>query len=86
MDPEARCAAKMFNEKQCTRRPQKNCEFCGTHKKKNKANEHRLEVVLKEQDGIPHFCDALGNVYKAEHIMSNHTNPEIIGSYNELFP
>jgi len=87
-----RCCAKRASDAQCTRRKKEGYEFCGTHLKgtphgtitseeDNAANVQKIEVWTQEIQGIIYYIDKLGNVYQAEDIVSNKTNPKIIAKY-----
>ena len=84
-----RCCACRANGEQCTRRRKDASQFCGTHIKGTPngithENPHtnqiqtKKEVWAQEISGIIYYLDQENNVYKAEDIMSNKVNPEII--------
>ena len=84
-----RCCACRANGEQCTRRRKDGSQFCGTHIKGTPngitdENPHtnqiqtKKEVWAQEISGIIYYLDKENNVYKAEDIMSNKVNPEII--------
>ena len=91
-----RCCACRANGEQCSRRKQDNENYCGTHIKgtphgsintiKENTNNSlkKVEVSLKEIQGIWHYVDDNKNIYKTEDVLSNRLNPSIIGSYREL--
>jgi len=87
-----RCTARKANNDQCTRRRKEGCEFCGTHSKGaphglmdsttiDSKLSHKLDVFGEEVGGIIYYMDKHNNVYKMEDIMSEKTNPDIIGTY-----
>ena len=84
-----RCCACRANGEQCTRRRKDGSQFCGTHIKGTpngitNENPHtnliqtKKEVWAQEVQGIIYYLDKDNNVYKAEDIMANKVNPEII--------
>jgi len=92
---ENRCNANRADNDRCTRKRKDGHEYCGTHLKgtpngcSSENNHHqnilkKLEVTVQEIDGILHYIDSFGNVYKAEDIMSNKENPQVIGKYSTL--
>lgn len=88
-----RCTAKRANGEQCTRRKKHNCEFCGTHVKgtphgileKGKSNDNKVkikvEIWVKEINGINYYIDRCNNVYKPEDIIQNSETPKVIGKW-----
>ena len=91
-----RCCACRANGEQCTRRKQDGLNFCGTH---NKGTPHgtiealledvvptssKIEVSIKEINGIHLYVDERKNIYKTEEILQNQLNPTIIGKYTEV--
>ena len=88
-----RCCAKRANDEQCTRRKKSGNEYCGTHLKgtpngimdasstENISTTHRVEVWAQEIAGITYYIDSGGNVYEAEDIVMNKTNPKIVAHY-----
>jgi hypothetical protein len=86
-----RCCAKRASSEQCTRRKKEGCEYCGTHMKgtphglveneENKQTTQKIEVWAQEILGIIYYIDKFGNVYQAEEIVSNKTNPKVIAKY-----
>jgi len=87
-----RCCAKRANGEQCTRRKKEEDGYCGTHMKgtphgvidtQNEAVDHgqKVEVWAQDIQGIVYYIDKNGNVYQAEDIISNKTNPKIIAKY-----
>ena len=84
-----RCGAKRANGEQCTRRKKEGDEYCGTHMKgtphgvvdtqeENKQTTQKVEVWAQDIQGIIYYIDKNMNVYQAEDIVSNKTNPNII--------
>ena len=82
-----------MNDEQCTRR-KKNENYCGTHIKGiphgniNSNNgkceaqtSYKIEVCVKDINGIIYYIDKNGNIYQVEDIISNNKNPKIIGKY-----
>jgi hypothetical protein len=86
-----RCCAKRASNEQCTRRKKEGCEYCGTHMKgtphglveneENKQTTQKIEVWAQEILGIVYYIDKFGNVYQAEDIVNNKTNPKVIAKY-----
>jgi len=86
-----RCCAKRASSEQCTRRKKEGCEYCGTHMKgtphglveneENKQTTQKIEVWAQEILGIVYYIDKFGNVYQAEDIVNNKTNPKVIAKY-----
>lgn len=86
-----RCCAKRASSEQCTRRKKDGCEYCGTHMKgtphglveneENKQTTQKIEVWAQEILGIVYYIDKFGNVYQAEDIVNNKTNPKVIAKY-----
>lgn len=89
-----RCCAKRATEEQCTRRKKVGFEFCGTHVKctphgiYNESEENMtsqetktIEVWAQEIKGIIYYIDKNTNVYKAEDVVGNKVNPQIIAVY-----
>jgi hypothetical protein len=87
-----RCSAKRANGEQCTRRKKEEDEYCGTHMKgtphgvvdiqeENKNTTQKIEVWAQDIQGIIYYIDKSMNVYQAEDILSNKTNPKIIAKY-----
>jgi len=87
-----RCCAKRASNEQCTRRRKEGSEYCGTHMKgtphgivdtqeETKVNTQKIEVWAQDIQGIVYYIDKLNNVYQAEDIVSNKTNPKIIAKY-----
>jgi hypothetical protein len=87
-----RCGAKRASGEQCTRRKKEGDEYCGTHMKgtphgvvdiqeENKQTTQKIEVWAQDIQGIVYYIDKNMNVYQAEDIVSNKTNPKIIAKY-----
>lgn len=87
-----KCSAKRANGEQCTRRKKEEYEYCGTHMKgtphgvvdlqdDNKQTTQKIEVWAQDIQGIVYYIDKSMNVYQAEDIISNKSNPKIIAKY-----
>ncbi len=89
-----RCCAKRATDEQCTRRKKEGHEFCGTHTKgiphgivsanasSSVSGEKRtIEVWAQDINGIMYYIDTMCNVYKAEDVVGNKSNPQIIAKY-----
>lgn len=91
-----RCCAKRANGEQCTRRRKAiEDEYCGTHMKgtphgvvdnseDGKTSDiltQKVEVWAQDIQGIIYYIDKNMNVYQAEDIVNNITNPKIIAKY-----
>jgi hypothetical protein len=87
-----RCCAKRANGEQCTRRKKEEDEYCGTHMKGtphgivdlqegNKQATQKIEVWAQDIQGIIYYIDKNMNVYQAEDIVGNKSNPKIIAKY-----
>jgi hypothetical protein len=87
-----RCCAKLATNEQCTRRKKEGSDCCGTHLKgtphgvidllnDNKPNKQKVDVWAQDIQGIIYYIDKFGNVYQAEDIVINKTNPTIIAKY-----
>jgi hypothetical protein len=87
-----RCCAKRASNEQCTRRRKEDSEYCGTHMKgtphgiidtqeETKVNTQKIEVWAQDIHGIVYYIDKYNNVYQAEDIVGNKTNPKIIAKY-----
>jgi len=92
---ENRCNANRADNDRCTRKRKDGYEYCGTHLKgtpngcSSENNNHKnvlkkVEVTVQEVDGILHYIDSFGNVYKPEDIMTNKENPKVIGKYSRV--
>ena len=85
-----RCTAKRVNGEQCTRRKNKDCEFCGTHIKSipsgtfihegenGKSSIRNMNVFAEEIQGIVYYIDEFQNVYNTIDILEGNENPKII--------
>ena len=87
-----RCFAKRASGEQCTRRKKEGDEYCGTHMKgtphgiidineENKATSQKVELWAQDIQGIIYYIDKNMNVYQAEDIVSNNSNPKVIAKY-----
>lgn len=87
-----RCCAKRANGEQCTRRKKDEDEYCGTHMKGTphgvldlqedvKTVSQKIEVWAQDIQGIIYYIDKNMNVYQAEDVVSNKSNPKIIAKY-----
>jgi S-adenosylmethionine hydrolase len=47
----------------------------------NKQTTQKIEVWAQEILGIVYYIDKFGNVYQAEDIVNNKTNPKVIAKY-----
>lgn len=90
-----RCCAKRASNEQCTRRKKEGSEYCGTHMKgtphgiidiqgEPKNNLQKVEVWAQDIKGIIYYIDKSLNVYQAEDIISNKTNPKVIAKYIKI--
>ena len=88
-----RCCAKRADGEQCTRK-KKDPHYCGTHMKgiphgtvhmtcQVNNSVMKKEVWVEEIGGIMYYLDNNNNVYNAEDIMSNRTNPKIIAKWGK---
>ena len=84
-----RCSAKRVNGEQCTRRKNKDGEYCGTHSKvlpygvfevTNSTNDVKknLNVVAENIQGIMYYIDSFLNVYNTEDILEGKEDPRIV--------
>jgi hypothetical protein len=88
-----RCSAKRATEEQCTRRRKDGYEFCGTHTKGiphgivssnacasgcASGENKTIEVWAQDIAGIMYYIDTECNVYAAEDVVGNKSNPKII--------
>jgi hypothetical protein len=89
-----RCCAKRATDEQCTRRKKEGYEFCGTHTKgiphgivsanasgSASGEKRTIEVWAQDINGIMYYIDTMCNVYKAEDVVGNKSNPQIIAKY-----
>jgi hypothetical protein len=92
---ENRCNALRADDERCTRKRKDGHPFCGTHLKgtPNKIQTDgtgqggvfkKIDVIVKEIDGILYYVDEFMNIYKPEDIIGNKENPSIIGKYSIL--
>lgn len=87
-----RCIGKKANGEQCTRKKKDECSFCGTHEKsqphgvvilsKNEKSLKRCCITILDINGINYYVDDNNNVYNTADILSNNSNPKIIGNVN----
>jgi hypothetical protein len=77
-----RCIATRATGEQCTRRKQENDTFCGTHIKGtphgvydysnvSDPDHNNTSIWTEDINGIIHYVDGCGNVYKTEDILNN---------------
>ena len=90
-----RCAAKLANGEQCTRRRKPDCEYCGTHYKglpnglmdpnenPNASNKKTIDIFAEDIRGIVYYMDKYNNVYKVTDVLEGKENPQIIGKYSK---
>jgi predicted ATP-binding protein involved in virulence len=90
-----RCCAKKANGEQCSRRKKSGVEYCGSHSKctphgvidsienENKNVKHKIDVWVQDIKGILYHLDKNGNVYCAEDIVLNKSNPSVIAKYTK---
>lgn len=99
VSPEERCNGQRGAGSQCTRRKQKDKDYCGTHGKLTLCLESgetsssnkkpvpelskMLEVWTEDINGILYYVDASGKIYDAEDIVCNKKDPRILGRYNK---
>ena len=84
---EERCSARRASGERCTRRKKKGSDCCGTHCKGiphgvisdiEQTRPHtKVEVWAEDFNGVVHYIDAQGNVYKTEDVLKNKINPTI---------
>lgn len=84
-----RCIAKRVNGEQCTRRKNKDNEYCGTHTKalpfgnfdkvelEEKSNQS-MNVFAEDIQGIIYYIDQFLNVYNTVDILEGKEDPKII--------
>lgn len=85
---EERCRARAANNNQCTRRKKHESNFCGTHIKgapngiidDTYTTGNTKQIFTIDINGILHWVDKEGNIYRTSDIISENT-PEIIGKY-----
>jgi hypothetical protein len=84
-----RCTAKRVDGEQCTRRKNKDCEFCGTHIKSlpsgtidedenEKVSIQSMNVFAEDIQGIVYYIDRFLNVYNTADILEGKEDPKII--------
>lgn len=83
-----RCVSKLVNGEQCTRRKNKNCEYCGTHMKVVRPNDYvsnlrietkqTIKVFTENIHGIIYYIDEYLNVYNTEDILDEKEDPRIV--------
>ena len=89
-----RCRALRANCEQCTRRKKDDAKFCGTHIKGIPHGEisdteskepqfKKIQVWIKEVNGIIRHIDKDGNVYDPQDIYQNIENPKIIAKWTK---
>ena len=87
--PCLRCSAKRVNGEQCTRRKNKDGEYCGTHSKvlpygvfdvvKNDDEvKKNINVVAENIQGIMYYIDSFLNVYNTEDILEGKEDPRVV--------
>lgn len=85
-----RCIAKRACEEQCTRKKKDGYEYCGTHIKgvphgvvdsNEKQTTRKVDVWAQNIKGIMYYLDVEGNVYQAEDILMNKSNPKKVCKY-----
>ena len=87
----SRCCAKRSNGEQCSRKKKDDSEYCGTHIKGSPhglidqfmepVTTMKIEVWAQDIKGIIYYIDKFMNVYQAEDIIRNKSNPKIIAKY-----
>lgn len=88
-----RCSARRASGERCTRRKKEGSDCCGTHCKGiphgvisdiEHTNPHtKVEVWAEDFNGIVHYIDAQGNVYKTEDVLKNKSNPTIYARWTK---
>ena len=85
-----RCIALKCNGERCSRK-QKNelVSFCGTHLKganygtttqnNKQIKTEKIQLFLRDVNGISRYIDSLNNVYSMEDILNSSQSPRIIG-------
>lgn len=89
-----RCIAKKANGDQCSRKKKETCNFCGTHEKcqphgvisitNNDKTMKRCCITIMDINGINYYVDDNNNVYNTADILSNSSNPNIIGRLSQI--
>lgn len=87
-----RCIASCYNKLQCSKNKKNNSQYCGIHikgtpygiiaQKSNNIIKH--EVILTEIKGVLCYIDSYNNVYQAEDVIQNKTNPKIIAKWDGI--
>lgn len=79
------CIAKRQTDGvQCTRKKKKGSQYCGTHAKIERKQDHskppmnKMDVSAEDIHGIIYYIDSYNNVYHTEDILENRDNPRII--------
>ena len=90
---EEKCNARRANGERCTRRKKEGSDCCGTHCKGTPHGvisdvEHtrphtKVEVWAEDFNGIVHYIDSQGNVYKTEDVLKNKPNPSIYAKWTK---
>lgn len=92
VNPLNRCCANRSSGEQCTRQRKGEELFCGTHLKgtphgfqvqEQETGKKQVSIWTQDIQGIVYYIDTIGNIYLTEDIMTNCTNPRIIGKYNK---
>ena len=86
--PCSRCSAKRVNGEQCTRRKNKENEYCGTHSKVLPYGvfevkmvddlKRNVNVTAENIQGIMYYIDSFLNVYNTEDILDGKEDPRIV--------
>jgi hypothetical protein len=88
-----RCSARRASGERCTRRKKEGSDCCGTHCKGiphgvisdlEQVRPHtKVEVWAEDFNGIVHYIDSQGNVYKTEDVLKNKPNPTIYAKWTK---
>jgi len=88
-----RCSARRASGERCTRRKKEGSDCCGTHCKGiphgvisdiEQTRPHtKMEVWAEDFNGIVHYIDSQGNVYKTEDVLKNKPNPTIYAKWTK---
>ena len=83
-----RCMSKLVNGEQCTRRKNKDGDYCGTHVKVVRPNsfvadvnvetKKSIKVYAENIHGIIYYIDEYLNVYNTEDILNEKEDPHIV--------
>jgi hypothetical protein len=86
-----RCSARRASGERCTRRKKEGSDCCGTHCKGiphgvisdiEQVRPHtKVEVWAEDFNGIVHYIDSQGNVYKTEDVLKNKPNPTVYAKW-----